>query len=286
MKRFLATLGLAAGLVFASALPAFAHTSSVVGDCVDGHSLVKYTVHVDFPKAGPVVVKSLGSPAVGLVTGDEVTDGFIFLAPSPLAIGFKWTGDNFQTSNNVTVTSACSPGSPGPKGDTGATGPAGPQGPAGPSGTSGTAGPAGPAGPAGVAGPAGPRGYGGLEGTNGADGVDGKPGTNGVNGLDGFNGDDGKPGETGNPGYSVCPDGALAGLGVIPDCSGHLAPAGKDGRDGKDASGATSATTAPHPVDPIPGTLPHTGAATLPLVLAALAALISGLVFRRLSKRA
>jgi LPXTG-motif cell wall-anchored protein len=151
------------------------------------------------------------------------------------------------------------PGPVGPEGPAGPPGPAGPEGPAGKDGEDGATGPEGPAGPAGEAGPqgeVGPAGPAGAAGQNGADGADGAAGPAGPTGAQGV---------AGNPGYSVCPDGSVVGMGVIPNC--------------KPAVTIAEVGEAAAPANPAPVTeLPRTGSeATGFLIAAGALALILGL---------
>lgn len=155
----------------------------------------------------------------------------------------------------------------GDKGDTGETGPAGPageKGDKGDTGDTGATGETGSTGPQGDVGPAGPAGDTGPSGADGVDGKDGATGPAGLNGVDGAQGEKGDTGLTGNPGYSVCPDGSVVGMGVIPNCASIITDL------------PPTSTTVPQ-TPATTGTLPHTGSnATLFLAGAGLLLLLLG----------
>lgn len=224
-----------------------------------------------------------------------------FSVSGPDFPGLNWTADNQLIHANGCVASV--PGPQGPEGPAGPAGPQGPQGPPGEPGTNGNDGKDGNDGADGLTphiicfpgqglgytytpdeflntdteylleegavcplvGPKGDRGKKGKPGVDGQNGTNGADGKDGVNGTDGKNGADGKDGKDGNPGYSICPDGTVAGAGIIPNCApvkGEKGDKGDTGPAGPQGPAATQPTTTINPADTpteTPTELPHTG---------------------------
>lgn len=148
----------------------------------------------------------------------------------------------------------------------------------------------------GATGPKGDTGEQGIQGEKGDTGAAGADGINGVDGKDGVDGVDGAVGPLGNQGYSICPDGAVLGLGSY-DCTGHLAAAGPVGPQGPagpvgpvggtaTAAPATAAPVAPSAPAVAPaGALAHTGSNwTYPLAAGALVLILMGFGLRKYSR--